>query len=194
MRNRFYSAFQTPACSAELIGLGLGIALVALVLMWSGGVFLSEWGDTLGLLYDDGIYWMGAESLTAGNGYVMEGIANLDAIAKYPPLFSVFLAGVQCFATIIGLSESGCAYGFNVFFTLPAIVGCDVLNKFAPSPDVNFPVVTLGNPLINGLTDLTCFVFAIDLANAFVYLDESWSYKLSSIASSVIEKARAIVS
>ena len=36
--------------------------------------------------------------------------------------------------------------------------------------------------------------FAIDLANAFVYLDASLSYKLSSIASSVIANAKAIVS
>ena len=66
-----------------------------------------------------------------------------------------------------------------------------MLNKETPSPDVKLPD---GRPLINGLTAFTCLVFAIDLANAFVYLLASLSYKLSSIASSVIEKARATVS
>ena len=51
-----------------------------------------------------------------------------------------------------------------------------------------------GVSLFNTLAALTCFAFAIDLANAFVYLDASLSYKLSSIASSVITNAKASVS
>ena len=49
-------------------------------------------------------------------------------------------------------------------------------------------------PLINGSTAFTCLALLIDLAKAFVYLDASLSYKLSSIASSVIANAKATVS
>ena len=62
----------------------------------------------------------------------------------------------------------------------------------AASPESKLSVV--GNPWFKGTTAFTCLVFAIDLANAFVYLEASLSYRLSSIASSVIAKARAIVS
>ena len=72
------------------------------------------------------------------------------------------------------------------------IKGAAVLNKLTPSPESNVSVD--GKPLIKGSTDLTCFALLIDLAKAFVYLDASLSYKLSSIASSVIANAKAIVS
>ena len=51
-----------------------------------------------------------------------------------------------------------------------------------------------GVSLFNTAAPLIFLVLAIDLANAFVYLDASLSYKLSSIASSVIANANAIVS
>ena len=63
-------------------------------------------------------------------------------------------------------------------------------NNATPSP----PSKALSNALFNTFAAFTCLVFAIDLANAFVYLEANLSYKLSSIASSVIENARAIVS
>jgi len=58
----------------------------------------------------------------------------------------------------------------SVFLKEPATVVCDVLNKAAPSPDLNVP-----KPFINGSTALTCFAFDIDLAKAFVYLAASLS-------------------
>ena len=60
----------------------------------------------------------------------------------------------------------------------------------APSP----PAKCMSNALLSTAAPLMFLVDAIDLAKAFVYLDASLSYKLSSIASSVIANANAIVS
>ena len=78
----------------------------------------------------------------------------------------------------------------NSFEKVPAKVGWSVAQSSFPSP----PVKDELNALFNRLAALTCFAFAIDLANAFVYLEASLSYKLSSIASSVIANASATVS
>ena len=67
-----------------------------------------------------------------------------------------------------------------------------MLNKATVSPDLN--VAVEGKPFIKGSTAFTCLALLIDLAKAFVYLDASLSYRLSSIASSVIANAKATVS
>ena len=53
----------------------------------------------------------------------------------------------------------------SVFENVPAIVGCAVLNKVTPSPEVNVPP---GCPLFHVDAPLTFFVLAIDLASAVV--------------------------
>lgn len=45
-----------------------------------------------GILYDDGMYIMGALSLAAGEGYTLPWVEGSPLIYKYPPLFSAFLA------------------------------------------------------------------------------------------------------
>jgi len=78
----------------------------------------------------------------------------------------------------------------NSFENVPANVGWSVAQSSLPSP----PAKVESNALFNTAAPLIFLVLAIDLAKAFVYLDASLSYKLSSIASSVIANANATVS
>jgi len=70
-----------------------------------------------------------------------------------------------------------------------------VLTKDTPSPPGFVPAApAAANALFKTAAAFTCLVFAIERARALVYLADNLSYRLSSTASSVIEKANAIVS
>lgn len=48
--------------------------------------------DVIGLMYDDGMYFLTAKSLLTGHGYHLLHIEGNPPLYKYPPLFPVFLA------------------------------------------------------------------------------------------------------
>ncbi len=120
-----------------------------------------------------------------------------EGIIIFTPLAAIFK---PLSSVIAAISINDCsnevsfksAWVVKVFLKVPATVGWAVLNKLTPSPESKLSVE--GKPWIKGSTAFTCFALLIDLAKAFVYLEASLSYKLSSIASSVIANAKATVS
>ena len=48
----------------------------------------------LGFYHDDGIYWVSAKSLAAGDGYRISSLPNQPYQTKYPPLYAALLAGI----------------------------------------------------------------------------------------------------
>ena len=64
----------------------------------------------------------------------------------------------------------------KVLLTVPEIVGCAVESKFCQSPVWNADAAaTDGRPLFKTAAPLTSLALDIDLASAFVYLEESLS-------------------
>src|SRR5580704_13600109 len=48
----------------------------------------------LGYYHDDSIYWVSAKSLAEGNGYQIASLPGAPYQTKYPPLYSLLLAGI----------------------------------------------------------------------------------------------------
>ena len=118
------------------------------------------------------------------------GIINFLACALTLRFLSSLKSAISISACSSDVSFKSAAVDSSFLrFTL-ATVGCAVEQSSTPSPPTNEEL----NALFSTLAAFTCLVCCIDRAKALVYREESVSYKLSSIASSVNAKAKATVS
>jgi hypothetical protein len=80
--------------------------LIALCLLLLGALYLYLMKPGIvGLLYDDGMYFMSALALAKGEGYRLSGMIAQPYLYKYPPLYPALLALVLQPLKLLGLSS-----------------------------------------------------------------------------------------
>jgi len=117
--------------------------LITLCLLLFGALYLYLMKPGIvGLLYDDGMYFMSALALLKGEGYRLNGIIAQPYLYKYPPLYPVLLALVLQPLKLLGLSSLAstvpCLKAVNVVLALSSLA---VLYLFARRHQrISFPL------------------------------------------------------